>query len=57
MSQVAVATAPDTNDDLAVLAAEINVAHSAYERASKRAIVSAHHAGASLIEAKGALLN
>jgi hypothetical protein len=54
MSQVAVATAPDTNDDLAVLAAEINVAHSAYERASKRAIVSAHHAGASLIEAKGA---
>jgi hypothetical protein len=45
--------ASDTTDDLVVLAAEINVAHAAFERATARAILSAHHAGALLIEAKG----
>lgn len=42
----------DTTDDLAVLAAEINVAHAAFERATARAILSAHHAGCLLNEAK-----
>jgi Protein of unknown function (DUF3102) len=42
-------------DELAVLAAEINVAHAAFERASARAILSAHHAGCLLIDARSKL--
>ena len=47
--------APTTDDDLAVLAAEINVAHAQYVRASRRMVMCAHHAGALLLEVKAKL--
>jgi len=44
--------ATSTEYELTKLAAEINAAHACYEKACRRAVACAHHAGALLLAAK-----